>query len=129
MKKLITALMISILLPWQALAACDFKTGITKVDGGYLYTTECHVAVGQMQYDLGVAKNQVSLLTKSLELKDLAITKSDARADMWQTVSFKMEDRVNAIDQQRTMNNWMYFGLGVLTVFVAGYAARQAYGH
>lgn len=130
MKKVLALLLAVILVSNTALADCDFSTGITKNDNGtFTYTKECHVAVGQMKYDLGVAQNQVSLLNKSLDLKDLALTKADQRADLWQTATFKMEDRINTIDQMRSTNNWMYFGLGVLTVFAAGYAARQAYGH
>lgn len=131
MRKLITALMIVLCLPLQALADCDFTDGkgVTKVEGGYLYTKECHIAVGQMKYDLGVAKDQIALLNKSLDLKDLAITKADQRAELWQTATFKLEDRINTIDQMRVTNNWMYFGLGVLTVFAAGYIASQAYHH
>ena len=130
MRRIIIALMILLSLPLQALAECDFTDGkgVNKVDGGYLYSKECHTAVGQIKYDLGVANTQITLLNKSLDLKDLALTKADQRADLWQTATFKLEDRINTIDQMRSTNNWMYFGLGVLTVFVAGYAARQAYG-
>lgn len=129
MKNLIVAVMILLCLPLSAFAQCDFSTGITKTDQGYLYTNECHIAVGQMKHDLGVAQAQVSLLQKSLDLKDLTITKADARADLWQASTFKLEDRINTIDQMRSTNNWMYFGLGVLTVFAAGYAASQVYHH
>lgn len=131
MKKLITILMVILLLPISAFAECDFTDGkgVSKVEGGYLYTKECHIAVGQMKYDLGVSTEQLGKLNKALDLKDLAISKADQRADLWQSATFKLEDRINTIDQMRSSNNWMYFGLGVLTVFVAGYAARQAYGH
>lgn len=131
MRRISVALMIVLALPLQAMADCDFTegAGVKKVDGGYLYSKECHIAVGQMKYDLGVAQNQITLLNKSLELKDLAITKADQRVDLWQTSTFKLEDRINTIDQMRSTNNWMYFGLGVLTVFVAGYAASQVYHH
>jgi hypothetical protein len=108
-------------------AECDFSTGITKTDQGFLYNKECHLAVGQMKYDLGISREQVSLLTKSLDLKDLALTKADQRADLWQATAFKIEDRINTIDSIRSTNNWMYFGLGVVTVFIAGYVASQAY--
>lgn len=129
MRRIIIALMIVLMLPLSALAECDFTDGkgVSKVEGGYLYTKECHTAVGQMKYDLGVSLKQVELLQKSIDFKDLAITKADQRADLWQTATFKLEDRINTIDSMRSTNNWMYFGLGVLTVFVAGYAASQAY--
>jgi len=129
MKKLITALMIVLSLPLQALADCDFSKGITKVDGGYLYTTECHVAVGQMRQNYLISQQQISDLNKALDLKDLAITKADQRADMWMNTTFKLEDRINTLDKMQETNKWIWFGLGVVTVFAAGYAARAAYGH
>ncbi len=127
-KKFIT-LIFALILPINSFADCDFSTGITKTDQGYLYTKECHIAVGQMKSDLNVAVQQVSLLQKSLDFKDLALNKADQRADLWQASTFKLEDRINSIDQMRSTNNWMYFGLGVLTVFAAGYAASQIYNH
>lgn len=129
MKNFVAFIMVLLMLPFQALAECDFSTGITKTEQGYLYTKECHIAVGQMKYDLGVKDLQIDKLNKALDLKDLALTKADQRADLWMNATFKLEDRINTIDSMRSTNNWMYFGLGVLTVFAAGYAASQVYRH
>lgn len=131
MKKFVAVLMIFLSLPISALADCDFTDGkgVSKTETGYLYSRECHLAVGNMNYDLGVSKDQIVLLNKSLYFKDIALTKADQRADLWQATAFKLEDRINTIDQMRSTNNLMYFGLGVLTVFAAAYAVRQTYGH
>lgn len=124
-KKFVIALMIATFLPISALAECDFKTGITKTEGGYLYTRECHIKVGEMKQDLEIEVEKTAKLTKALELKDLAITRADQRADLWMNTSFKLEDRVNTIDEMRKTNQWLYFGLGVVTMFAASYAASQ----
>lgn len=125
MKKFVIALIVASLLPISALADCDFKTGISKVEGGYLYSRECHLRVGEMKYDLEIEMERTAKLTKALELKDLAITRADQRADLWMQTSFKLEDRVNTIDEMRRTNQWLYFGLGVVTMFAASYAASQ----
>jgi len=108
-----------------ALAECDFSAGITKTADGYLYTKECHVKVGEMKQDLKIANEQNEKLTKALDLKDFAITKADQRADMWMNTTYKLEDRINTIDQMRSTNQWVAFGLGALTMFAAAYAASQ----
>lgn len=107
-----------------AFADCDYSK-IQKVDGGYLYTKELHLCVGEMKQDLEIANQKVDKLTKAIELKDLTITKADQRADLWMQTSFKLEDRIQTIDSWRTTNNWLYFGLGVATMFAAAYAAGQ----
>ncbi len=127
MKKFLIALIIVSLLPISSFAECDFTNGkgVNKVEGGYLYSPECHVAVGQMKYDLGVKDLQLDKLTKALDLKDLAITKADQRADMWMNTAYKLEDRINAIDSMRQSNQYIVFGLGMLAMFAATYAASQ----
>lgn len=125
MKKFLIALVVAAMLPIQALADCDFSSGITKVEGGYLYTRECHLKVGEMKYDLGAKDLQIEKLTKALDLKDLALTKADQRTELWMNTAFKLEDRVNTIDEMRKTNQWLYFGLGVVTMFAAGYMASQ----
>lgn len=113
-----------------AFAECNFATDITKNDNGsYTYTRDCHFKVGEMKQDLKIANEQNEKLNKALDLKDLTIVKADQRADMWMNTSFKLEDRINTIDEMRKTNQWMYFGLGVLAMFAATYAASQALNH
>lgn len=126
MRKILAALVISCLLSVSAMADCDFKTGITKNDNGtYTYTRECHIKVGELRQDLDIANEQNLKFTKALELKDLALNKADQRADMWQQTAFKLEDRITTIDNMRTSNQWIMFGVGVATMFAASYAASQ----
>lgn len=125
MRNILVALMITCMLPLQALADCDFSTGITKVEQGYLYTKECHIKVGEMKRDLGIAQEQNKKLTQAITLKDLAITKADERAQLWQDTSFKLEARIETMDSIYKRNKWLYFGLGILATSAAVYAAGQ----
>lgn len=118
-----------VLLASNAWADCDYANVVKNGDGTFTYSKELHLCVGNMKQDLSIATQQNDKLGKALDLKDLAITKADQRADLWQASTFKLEDRINAIDEMKDKNNWMYFGLGVLTMFAAGYVASQAYRH
>ena len=113
-----------------AFADCDFSKGITKLpDGNYEYTKECHVHVGELVQDNDVKTQQVDKLNKALDLKDLAITKADQRTQLWMDTSLKLEDNIQKMDSLSKKNEWLYFGLGVLTTFAAGYAAAQLTRH
>lgn len=126
MKKFVAVILAMSLMSNVVFAECDFSTGINRNDNGtYTYTKECHVKVGEMKQDLKIAEEQNGKLNKALDLKDLAITKADQRADMWMNTTYKLEDRINTIDQMRSTNQWVAFGLGALTMFAAAYAASQ----
>ena len=130
MKKLISGILaVTMFTATTAFADCDFSKGITPTDHGtYEYTKECHISVGQMRQNYLIDEQKIATLNKALDLKDLVINKANERADLWMNTSFKLEDRVMAIDKMESSNRWIYFGLGVLTVFVAGFAARQSFG-
>jgi hypothetical protein len=126
MKKLIASVMVFMTFSSSAFATCDFSTGVTKNDNGsYTYTKECHVAVGQMKNDLETANGQIVEYKKVIELKDLAITKSDQRADMWMDSSFKLQDRLNTVDELKSKNQYLAFALGILVTGLAVYGAGQ----
>lgn len=125
MKKVITLVLSIFMFSNVALADCDFKTGITEKDGSYLYTKECHIKVGEMKRDLGIANEQVKKLNLSLNLKDEALRRANERADLWMDTSYKLEKRVETMDNLYQRNKWLYFGLGVLATSAAVYAAGQ----
>jgi hypothetical protein len=126
MKKLIAAALIAISLSNVAMANCDFSSGITKnADGSFTYTRDCHLKVGEMKRDLEVANTQIGEYKKVIDLKDLALVKANERADLWMNTSFKLQDRMNVIDDMKSKNQWLMFGLGVLTTGVAAYALNQ----
>lgn len=132
MKKIVSSLLLFFLFSNTAFADCDFSTGIRPGPAGtheYIYSEECHQAVGKLVQDNKALTLQVGDLTKAISLKDLALTKADDRTQLWMNTSDKLIDRVDKIDQVEKHNEWLYFGLGVLTTFAAGYVAAQAFRH
>lgn len=123
-KTLVSSILSILLFSNIALADCDFSK-IQKVDGGYLYTKELHLCVGEMKQDLEIEQKRTVKLSEALTLKDTALDRANQRADLWMQTSFKLEDRVNTIDELRSRNQYLYFGLGMLTMFAATYAAGQ----
>lgn len=127
MKKLISAALICLTLSSTAMAECNFATDIeVMADGRRIYSKECHIKVGEMKRDIGLLTTQVADYQKVIELKDLALTKANERADLWMNTSFKLQDRMNVIDEMKSKNQWLMFGLGVLTTGVAAYALNQS---
>jgi hypothetical protein len=130
MKKIISSLLLICMLSNTALADCDFSTGITPgPNHTYIYTEECHLQVGKLIQQNTTYSLQIADLTKAIDLKDLALTKSDQRTQLWMTTSDQLTDRMTKIESEQKHNEWLYFGLGVLTTFAAGYVAAQALRH
>jgi hypothetical protein len=125
MKFFINLILVLSLLSNVAHADCDFTLGkgVTKLaDGNFEYSKDCHIKVGELVQSSGVQDQQISDLNKALTLKDLTITQADQRAQNWMDTSLKLEKNINAIDEMKSTNNWIYFGLGVLTVIGTGFA-------
>lgn len=130
MNKIIAIVLVTALLPWQAMASCDWKSGISLLpDGAYRYTKECHIHVGETVRDLELMTERVELLSKAIELKDLTIAKADERADMWMKTSVSLEKRIETLDKMNAANKWLYFGLGVLATSAAIYGASKLVNH
>lgn len=108
-----------------AYADCDFSTDITKVDGGYLYTTECHLEVGKNQKRLTLLESENLELRKSIELKDLALVRQQERVQLWMDTTYKLEDRINTIDRIQSTNKLLYILMGVGLTTIAVYGAGQ----
>lgn len=126
MKKLISLVLLLCFMANVAMADCDFKTGITPMgDGTFRYSGECHRKVGDLVQDNTTKAVQITDLTKALELKDLALQKSDQRAQLWMDTSSKLEDRLSKIDELSSKNSILYFGLGVVVTGLAVWGAGQ----
>lgn len=124
----IVSLIAVFLFSQVALAECDFSKGITPgPNKTYTYSEECHLKVGQLVQSNETKDRQIADLSKAIELKDLAITKADARADLWMGTSDKLMDRVNKIDELQSKNNMLYYGLGILTVIAAAYVVNATH--
>lgn len=128
MKKTICLILSFAMFSNIAWADCKWADGVKKTEQGYLYTAECHGRVGIMAKDLDDRAIEVENLRKTIDLKDLTIKKADERTELWRDTTFKVEDRLTKIESAAETNKWVYFGLGVLSVFAAGYAAKQVYG-
>ncbi len=106
-----------------AFADCDFSTEVNKLpDGNYEYSKSCHLTVGGLVQDKQKLSLQLDDLTKALSFKDLALKASDDRTQLWMDTTFKLEKNINAMDEFKKTNEWLYFGLGILTVVATGFA-------
>jgi hypothetical protein len=68
---------------------------------------------------------QIADYKKVIDLKDLALTKSDERTQLWMNTSDNLQDRMNKIDDTAKRNEWVFFGLGALTVVAAGFMTAR----
>lgn len=106
--------------------ACDFSKDIKKsTDGTYIYSADCHIQVGNLVKENELHKQKLGLLEKSIELKDLALTKQEERVQLWMNTTYKLEDRVNTIEQYKSANQWLFFGFGVGVTVLSVWAAGQ----
>jgi hypothetical protein len=108
-----------------AMAGCDFKDLIHNTDGTVTYSKADHICVGQLVQSESTKDQQITDYKKALDLKDLAITKSDARAQLWMDTSVRLESTVQSVDKLKKDNEWLYFSLGALTVIGTGFMAAQ----
>ena len=140
-------LILCFLLNQTALAACNWSTDIVKVDANtYQYTKECHGEVGVIGKALKSTKaaleerkkesealraeiNELSAangnVKKSLELKDLALQKSDEIAIKWKDEAYNQHERLLKQEKLAKKNNWLYFGGGIGLTILSIWAAGQ----
>jgi hypothetical protein len=107
-------------------AQCDWAEGVKKSpDGSFSYSKGCHLQVGVSLEELDLRRKQVQELTKSVELKDLALNYSEQRTQLWMDSSLKMNDRLNQYESARSSAPWIYFGVGVVATVLSVWAAGQ----
>lgn len=107
---------------------CNWSNIKKNNDNTYTYSEELHLCVGELVRDNKNKDEQISNLTKSISLKDLALQTSDKRVEMWMDTSLKLEDRVSKIDSMQKTNNFLFFGAGILTTILAGFMAARILG-
>jgi hypothetical protein len=120
------SLILAFLLTFQVFADCDFSTIKQIDDNTFQYSKVCHLLVGQLVKNEADRKQQIELLNQSIQLKDLAIQKSDERITLWRDTSYKLEDRLQKQDQYQNYTRWGYFALGAAAIVLGGWAAGQA---
>jgi hypothetical protein len=126
MKKIMSLILsASVFLSSTAFAECKWATGVTKVEQGYLYTPECHARVGTTVKDLEDRETEVAALRKTIELKDLVITKADERTVLWRNESYEQYDRLMKQQELSRKNETLWFVLGIVVTGAAVWGAGQ----
>jgi len=120
-------LIIALMIPNLALAnfTCKRGSGIIKTSKGFLYSSKCHIEVGKLVQTNTLREEEIKELRNTIKLKDLAITKQESRVDIWQTATFKLEDRYNKEAKFDKYENWLFFTLGIIVTGAAVYGAGQ----
>jgi hypothetical protein len=109
--------------------SCDWKTGITPgPNKTFVYSEACHLQVGKLVQDSAVKDQQIKDLSTAIDLKNLAINFSDQRATLWQKNSLDAQDRLSKIDSEQKHNDFLYFGLGILSAIGVGFATAKLVG-
>ncbi len=125
MKKLVSLVLALSMLSSTAFAECKWATGVTKIEGGYFYSNECHGRVGMLVKDLEDRETEVAALRKTIELKDLVITKADERTILWRNESYEQFDRLQKQASLSRKNETLWFILGIVVTSAAVYGAGQ----
>ncbi len=125
MKKFIYLILI---LSNAAYADCNWSSIQPLKDGGYEYPTDVHLCVGNLVQDYNTKNKQIQDLTSAITLKDEALTSADARTKLWTDAAEAEQNRMLSISANESKTQWMYFGLGVITVLGAGFMAAKLIG-
>lgn len=125
MERVISLLVVFSLFSSLGYADCDYSKIVKNNDGTYTYSPSLNLCVGQLVQDDNTKTQQVKDLNQAVTLKDLAITKSDARAENWMNTSLKLEQNIQKENTLKRDNEWLFFGLGVLATGLATFGAAQ----
>jgi hypothetical protein len=125
MKKIVYLLVAAMTFSNTCLADCKFNDLVHNSDGTVVYSKGDHICVGQLVQDDAVKTQQVQDLNKAITLKDLAQTKSDARAQNWMDTALKLESNIQKVEGLEKSNEWIFFGLGVITTGLAAITASN----
>lgn len=118
--------LIGILLISNLSWGCDFSTDVKKMtDGTYSYSRDCHIEVGNLIEDNKIKSEQIKLLNKSIELKDLVIGGYEKRLNLWMETTEKLEQRLYTIEKYNSTQKWLHFGLGIAVSGLAVYGASK----
>jgi len=128
MKKFIAAILLLCFSANVAMADCDW-TQIKKLpDGGFEYNPTLNLCVGNLVQTNKTQAKQIQDLTTAIDLKDAALLAADQRTQLWETTSLNEQDRLTKIDNESKTNEWIFFGLGVVTVIGSGFMAAKLLG-
>ena len=114
-----------------AYAGCDFAT-VQKTAGGYLYSTECHVAVGELRETNRLLVAEVAELRTGAEKLQLAYNYLNTDRDQWRDSALLVGEKFDKYQGLSSTQNSIFLGLGVaggialtvLSVWAAGELAK-----
>jgi len=124
MKKIIS-IVILICISSNALADCDWTKIKENADGTYTYSKELNLCEGKLVQDTKIKDQQLQDLSKSVNLKDLALKDSDTRATNWSETSRQLEERLQKVDSSQKSSEYLSFGLGVFFTILSVYGASK----
>lgn len=126
MKKLFKMLLIMCMIVSINLSYADCNwSSIEEVEGGYLYSTDCHIKVGKLVKESKLREEQVKELNKTIELKDLSLSKANERIDNWRNTTYELEDRIMKQRKWSIYNDYLYFGGGIALTILSAWAFGQ----
>lgn len=138
MKKILSLILVLCLFANIALADsavadngsnCNWATDIKPLpNGDFEYGLDCHLLVGSLVEDSKTNAQQVSDLNQAISLKDLALKDADTRATNWSNTSAQLESRIQTIDSEERHNEFLFFGLGVLSAVAVGFGMAKLVG-
>ena len=117
------------LVSQTALADCKPSTDIYESydynPSKFVYTQECHIDYGRLRKVEPQREEQVKELKKSITMKDLALTTANDRIEVWQKTTYKLQGKLLTVEKNNDKLKWIYFGIGILTMSGAVWAAGQ----
>lgn len=128
MKKLISLFVLISMCSNLAFANCDWTQVKDNGNGTFTYTKELHLCVGQLVQDNKTKDQQIADYQKAIQLKDLALTTSDDRANRWMNNSLSLEAKMTEVESLQKKNDFLYFGLGILATIGAGFMTARLLG-
>ena len=123
---ILLALVLMLMFAMKESKACDWSTIKKQEDGTFVYSKDCHLAVGTLVKNEKIQAERIDLLNKSLELKDLALDKADQRINNWRTEAYNQNEKILDIQRKTKYNDYIVFGLGIVTAIATGYVFNQA---
>ena len=102
---------------------CDWKT-ISKTSDGYLYSKECHLAVGKSLDELDIKRQQSDLYKNSSELFKQAYELEKQRSDLWYKQSQELEKTIRQEKMFSEIQKIAYFSLGSFIMYSAIMAVK-----
>lgn len=119
------AILVAIFASNVAIADCDWSTIVELPSHSYSYSPELHLCVGNLVQQNKVQLTQIDDLQAAIQLKDLAITTSEKRIELWQKTSDDSQARLASVESDSKRNDLIMFGLGALTVIASGWMASR----